>query len=72
MEVTPHKRQQKLLVLLIPTAKESMTQVAMTVARSLCVQIQLLMQQVQEVVSMRKTHLQPVMALIFLFKLLDL
>ena len=62
MEVTPLKLQQKLLVLLIPTAKESMTQDAMTVARSLCVQIQLLMQQVQEVVSMRKTHLQPVIA----------
>ena len=62
MEVTPHNLQQKLLVLLIPTVKESMTQAAMTVARSLCVENQLLIKQVQGVVSMRKTHPQEVIA----------
>ena len=68
MEVSPQNLQQKLLVLLIATAKESMITAAITVARSICVLFQLLINQVDQVVYMNYA----VIARIFLIKLLSL
>ena len=68
MEVSPQNLQQKLLVLLIATAKEAMITAAITVARSICVLFQLLINQVDQVVYMNYA----VIARIFLIKLLSL
>ena len=54
MELSPHYPQHKVLVLLIATAKESMTQAAMTKAVSFCVRCHLLIRQAHPAVSMRK------------------
>ena len=70
MDITPQNLRQKLLVLQTATAKESMTQVAITQARSICVLFQLLIKPVHQVVYMRKPH--QVITRIFLIKLLSL
>ena len=54
MEILPLFQLQKALAMPIAIAKESTTQAAMTEAPSLCVQLHLLIQQVQGVVFMRK------------------
>ena len=54
MEILPVFQLQKALAMPIAIAKESTTQAAMTEAPSLCVQLHLLIQQVQGVVFMRK------------------
>ena len=53
-EILPLFQLQKALAMPIAIAKESTTQAAMTEAPSLCVQLHLLIQQVQGVVFMRK------------------
>ena len=65
MEISPQNLQQKLLVLMIATAKESLTIAAITKARSICVLFQLLIKQVHRVVYMRKRHKVTAIARVF-------